>query len=327
VDDRGCNVTRLRDFVAARPALRRVAVRVRALYRRVFHRGTAPVRTRGPVPWGRLGEHERRFRLTLPTAPDGRRPLASARVVAPVRCVVPRALAEHGVGGFERDSVATFLALCDQAQDGAVLDIGANTGHYAFLARVYSSRSVVAFEPVPELAAVARRLGTDNRRAFPVEEMALSDTEGHATFYLSDGTDSSSSLRAGFRPSTRQIEVPLTTLDAYVAGSGLRPAVLKIDTETTEPDVVRGGLSSLATYRPWFICEVLPNRGGDRLLDELLAPLGYRFYRIGASAPRVPTPHLVGEPEQYNWLFAPQEPEPRFWAAVDAWGDALSRVR
>src|SRR5205814_592806 len=116
-----------------------------------------------------------------------------------------------------------------------------------------------------------------------------------------------------------------TTLDAYVARSGLRPAVLKIDTETTEPDVVRGGLTTLRRYRPWFICEVLPKRGGDRLIADLLAPLGYLFFRIGVQAPHEPSPDLIGEQSQYNWLFAPEPPPRSFWDSVDGWVDALSR--
>jgi FkbM family methyltransferase len=247
-----------------------------------------------------------------------------ARIVAPQRCLVPRHLELGGLGGFELDSVATFLALCDQAQPGAVLDIGANTGHYAFLARVYTDRAVVAFEPAPELADVARVLGVNNGAPFPVEELALSDRPGTATFYLSDGSDSSSSLRPGFRPSTQQINVRMETLDGYVERTGVVPAVLKIDTETTEPDVIRGGLRTLAEHRPWFICELLPKRGGDVQIEALLEPLGYLFYRIGTDVSREPSEHLVGEQAQYNWLFAPsQAPEP-LWRSVDAWRAVLA---
>lgn len=272
-----------------------------------------------------MGENLRRFQLPLPVAPDGRRPLRAATVVAPTRCIVPRALERDGVGGFEAESVATFLALCATAPDGAVLDIGANTGHYAFLARVYSTRPVVAFEPAPELASVARRLGKDNKVPFDVEPLALSDADGEATFYLSDGSDSSSSLRAGFRRSTSQITVTTTTLDGFVQRTGIRPTVLKIDTETTEPDVIRGGLGTIERLRPWMICEVLPNRGGDVQIPELLAPLGYLYYLIGDPA-RQPSKTLVGDQTQYNWLLAPEPAAPALWAAVDQWTRQLASI-
>ncbi len=220
--------------------------------------------------------------------------------------------------------MAAFLGLCDQAPPGAVLDIGANTGLYAFLARVYTDRAVVAFEPAPELADVARSLGVTNGLPFTVEELALSDEPGTATFYLSNGSDSSSSLRAGFRPSTQQIIVDKETLDRYVERTGLVPVVLKIDTETTEPDVIRGGLRALDRHRPWLICEVLPKRGGDEQIEALLSPLGYRFYRLGDDVSHEPSEHLVGEQSQYNWLFAPQEAEPALWQSIDAWRSLLS---
>ncbi|MFI5101106.1 MAG: FkbM family methyltransferase [Actinomycetes bacterium] len=295
------------------------------MYRRVLRRpATGPDRPGGGVPWGHLGDHVRTFDLALPASPQGRRPVRRARVVAPDRCLVPRAHARAREGGIDGDSVATFLTLCDHARPGAVLDIGSNTGHYAFLARVYTDRPVVAFEPAPELARVARALGTTNGLPFPVEEVALSDQPGTATFYLSDGSDSSSSLRSGFRPSTQQIEVRMETLDGYVGRTGTVPAVLKIDTETTEPDVIRGGLHTLTEHRPWFICEVLPGRGGDVQIEALLEPLGYLFYRLGDTVSHEPSEHLVGDPSQYNWLFAPHPVPGELWGSIAAWRAALS---
>jgi FkbM family methyltransferase len=312
---------RLRAFVSSHPRLRGPAVRARRLAWRLSGR-TVPAGTGAGVPWGRLGERERSFDLVLPTSPEGVRPLARARLVAPERCLVPRHLQQGGLAGFELDSVSTFLGLCSVVEHGTVLDIGANTGHYAFLASVYFDREVIAFEPVPELAGVARSLGRTNGFAFPVEELALSDEPGEATFYLSDKSDSSSSLRQGFRPSTHQLTVRKETLDGYVQRQAISPSILKIDTETTEPDVLRGGLQTLGEHRPWMICEVLPGRS-DAQIEGLLRPLDYRFYKLSDHVPYTLEERLVGDPGQYNWLFAPSEAPPALWDAIRAWRAAL----
>jgi len=55
-----------------------------------------------------------------------------------------------------------FLALCETARPGAIWDVGANIGIYALLARAYTEREVVGFEPTPEVCAWGRRLAADN---------------------------------------------------------------------------------------------------------------------------------------------------------------------
>jgi FkbM family methyltransferase len=249
-------------------------------------------------------------------------------MTAPVELLVPRKLAQSGLAAYESSSIPCFLAAIETtatatsiraAGPGAVFDIGANVGLYAALAAAVSDRDVVAFEPFPTLAEVAERVAADNDLKIRVERIALSDHSGTATFYLSDSSDSSNSLAAGFRKSSRQIEVAVETLDEYVTRTGTIPAVLKVDTETTEPDVLLGAAETLRKYRPWVLCEVLRGRGEDRLM-EALAPHGYHWYHIVDEVPYREAQTVEGDPtyQDLMWLFAPEPPDESFWSAVRA---------
>ncbi|MEV6629393.1 FkbM family methyltransferase [Actinoplanes sp. NPDC051470] len=258
-------------------------------------------------------------------------PGSPGRVVtmtAPSALMVPRYLDQDGLAGYEPTSIPCFLAAIETAGPGAVLDIGANVGLYAALAAAVSDRDVVAFEPFPTLAEVAERLTADNDLKIQVERIALSDHIGTAAFYLSDSSDSSNSLAAGFRDSTRQIDVAVETLDAYVRRTGIVPAVLKIDTESTEPDVLLGAAETLREHRPWVLCEVLHRRGEDRLM-EAMAPHGYRWYHITDRLPYAEAQVIAGDRtyQDLMWLFAPEEPDDSFWARVAAQRTAVEKTR
>ncbi|MGE5155957.1 MAG: FkbM family methyltransferase [Betaproteobacteria bacterium] len=238
-------------------------------------------------------------------------------MTAPSNLLVPRRIAESGLAGYETSAVACFAAACDVAGPGAVLDIGANVGIYAAVGRALTQRQVIAFEPWEMLVDVARRFSADNDLDFTTEALALGAANRTQTLYLSDVGDSSNSLRRNFRPSSNQIQVPVETLDSYVARTGTVPAVMKVDTEATEPDVLIGAEKTIAEYRPWILCEVLSGRV-ERRLHELLASLGYRWYHIQDEIPLREAARIVGDPAYENlmWLFAPEKPWEEFWSAL-----------
>jgi FkbM family methyltransferase len=243
----------------------------------------------------------------------------------PSQLRVPRKLAYHGLAGYEPEGLACFLAAAGVAGPGAVLDIGANVGIYAALAAALTQREVRAFEPMPSLVDAARKFASDNGLGFTTELLALGAENGSASLYLSPNSDTSNSLAAGFRDSASHIEVPVETLDSYVARTGVVPAVMKVDTETTEPDVLAGAAATIVKHRPWILCEVLAGRVEDRL-TEVLEPLNYYWYPVTGDVPYEAAEKIAGD-ETYThlmWLFAPEEPGDAFWAALRAWQAALA---
>ena len=187
-----------------------------------------------------------RFRRALGETPGAGRS-GTLRIRTPVRTYVSHLLAGSGLAGYEPDTLACFLAAIEERGSGPVFDVGANIGVFSWLAAALTPAIVVAFEPTPDLAAQMRAICAENDLDIRVEELALGAAPGTAELHLSDKTDSSNSLRAGFRPSHRSVSVPGRNVDAYVARTGVTPAVLKVDTELTEPDVLRGATGVLET--------------------------------------------------------------------------------
>jgi FkbM family methyltransferase len=259
--------------------------------------------------------------IALPSASPNRGRTAPALLTmsAPRELLVPRRLAGSGLVGYEPSAMACFLAVLDVAGPGAVLDIGANVSIYGGLASALTSRPTWAFEPSPHLVEVARRFAADNGLAYTTEALALGAENRSATFYLSDSSDTSNSLAAGFRESSVQVEVPVETLDSFVARTGAVPAIMKVDTETTEPDVLSGAAATIIEHRPWILCEVLAGRVETRL-TEILGPFGYHWFQITSDVPYRERDRIEGDPSYQDlmWLFTPEVPDERFWAAVRA---------
>ena len=110
-----------------------------------------------------------------------------------------------------------------------------------------------------------------------------------------------------------------------LVGSGRpAPAVLKIDTETTEPAVLRGGLRTIAATRPWIMCEVLAGRTEAELMT-VLEPLGYTYYLVSDRTPYEPAEQLRGDPRFYMWLFAPEPAPAELWTRIAAHRAVLER--
>lgn len=109
----------------------------------------------------------------------------------------------------------------------------------------------------------------------------------------------------------------MESLDAYVERTRTWPAILKIDTESTEPDVISGAVGYLARRRPWIICEVLASRTEEALM-EAMRPLGYSWYQITDGDRWNEQLEIEGDRSYkfVNWLFAPEPLDAKFWGCL-----------
>lgn len=290
---------------------------------RVAYRAAVPRPIRGWIRH-KLFHRPRRVTLHLPVAPGDAGPPREVRIKAPRYMLIPRMLDETGLAGYEPETLAVFLATIDLAPPGAVLDIGANVGVYGLLARALSDRDVHAFEPVPELARIAIDTGLTNQLTYAVSRKAVGREPGEATFYLSDSSDSSNSLNPAFRASSRTLTVPVTTLDRYADQNRVVPAVVKIDTETGEPDVLAGGAQTLRTHRPWLLLEVLPGRTDEAVAAEM-KQWGYTWYRCVGDPPYAAGTdlNLRDGTAAPMWLMLPEPATEQFWARSLEWLAAI----
>lgn len=220
-------------------------------------------------------------------------------------------LAKRGFWAYEGETTRIFLPLVEKAR--CVVDIGANTGLFALLAgKANPACRVLAFEPIPFIFEMLEKNIRLNRltnvEAVPA---AISDATGEATFFVSHtavGVPTDSSACAGFRTNVHEVRVPTTTLDEMTRKSEL-PAldVVKIDAEATETQVIRGGIDTLRTHRPYVICEVLENVD-QSFVQETFASLDYEFYHIGPERLQLRRSlHGSLADDKRNYLFAPKE--------------------
>lgn len=315
----------------AAPRLRRLVHRLplpaRRVLRRLAGRG-------GPAPSAAsVAPTTRTLTMTLASAPSGTGPVRTAAagtivLDAPESMYVPRMLQEHGLGGYEEFGLDCWLAMLDLAPAGAAFDIGANVGVYGHLAAAYTDREVHLFEPTPGAVEVARAARLREGARFTVVQCALGAQTGTARLYLSDRTDSSNSLNASFRPHTTHLDVAVQRLDDYVAQSGVTPAVVKIDTETTEPAVLAGAESLISQHRPWLMIEVLAGRV-EEALEEVLAPHGYTLYHLNGPGPLPAAERIVGDPTYRHlmYLALPHPAPPELWDVMAGWRDTLTASR
>lgn len=226
---------------------------------------------------------------------------------------VPKVVSTGGLAAYELDTISAFLALMDVTREGPVIDVGANVGIFSLLAAATSDRETHAFEPTPELAEVIRSTASANGLDVEVHQSAAGADDGTASLYLSNTTDASNSLRPGFRDAVGTTEVTVRSLDRWCRETGTSPAVVKIDTETTEPDVVRGFMQVLGDARPYVICEVLP-KTTEAELEELFGKLGYHAYQITNDIPLVKRREIFGDRTFTfrDWIFAPEPLEADF---------------
>ena len=182
-----------------------------------------------------------------------------------------------------------LLAFTLGAEDSCV-DVGAHDGAVLRdLVRYAPRGSHVAFEPLPDLAALLRRdfPGVDVRNA------AVSDRAGDVTFHRVARHPTRSSLHTLGRDAA-EIE-PLTvrseTLDESLP-DGFVPRLVKIDVEGAEEQVLRGAMRTLSTHRPIVVLE--HNRDSRHFgtssatIHALLAEAGLQVFDIDGNGPYDP---------------------------------------
>lgn len=203
------------------------------------------------------------------------------------------------------------------ARDAAtVVDVGAYIGVYSLLAaRANPAARVIAFEPFPRSRErLLRNIELSGVGNVEVRAAAAGAEAGEAIFHHAVTTGLPSS--AGLSPvlledgagGLAELTVPVETIDGLLAAQELETLdLLKLDTEGTEPEVLSGALGAIGRFRPAIICEILRRTGVAGPVEEILAPLGYRFFHLAAEGP-VPMARIEpepGAPMALNYLMLP----------------------
>jgi FkbM family methyltransferase len=166
-------------------------------------------------------------------------------------------------------------------------DIGANDGMVTLETRAQMGDAVkiYAFEPQPTLARSLRRSAAINSYGnVEVIECLLGDHEGQGELFLT-----SHAIHASVIPREShftRIELPLHKVDTLVQRGICRPPqVVKIDTEGSERDILRGMEGTLREHAPSLVFEADENMqrfgySGDDLVAYLRTLHDYAVYSI-----------------------------------------------
>ena len=159
-------------------------------------------------------------------------------------------------------------ALCDPERIS--IDVGANWGQYAGALRNLSV-SVIACEPVPELAKFLSRSWPDRIR---VEQVALSNANGRAEFYVENDWSQSRLGSSASSNGSRRVAVELKTLDSIAEGP---IGFIKIDVEGHEEEVIEGAERVITENHPVLLAEIEERHrpGAIERLNHKLSAGGY----------------------------------------------------
>lgn len=216
----------------------------------------------------------------------------------------------RGWRAYEPETADFFFRHSQKAS--VVVDVGAYVGFFSVLAgHANPDATILALEPHPKIfERLQNHLhlnGLHNARAF---RFAAGAEGGRATFFTDPNRlPTSSGLSADFFRGTSHvpIEVEVVSLDDLLDRERVgRVDLMKIDTESTEPDVLAGMRRRLASDRPLIVCEVLPDRGAEVRLRAELERLTYVSFLLTPDGLRAETT-LTGHATLFNHLFVPVE--------------------
>lgn len=190
-------------------------------------------------------------------------------------------------------------ALHDAVRPGDICyDIGGYRGYMAGVLAMAGAAGVIVFEPFPRnIVALKRLMQLNPGLPLKLEERALGNTDGVVAFHVMSDSSMGKLSGSPFQAQARYeevIRVPISKLDSVVRDRNVPPpAVMKIDVEGAEADVLKGGMETLAAFHPRIFLEAHSKALADECC-EILATLGYSIKQLGVpQAADEATRHVV----------------------------------
>lgn len=186
-------------------------------------------------------------------------------------------------GGFYETDLLEYIAsirpfIFRNGLENIVVDIGANIGNHSVFLGAFVADHLIAIEPNPDVLPCLRRNLTQNLSGYTLLECAVGETEGLGTVCVPEhmsGNIGAAKVQAGSAGSIR-ISTLDSILSAWKGKAAASPcvALIKIDVEGMELQVLKGSEKTLRQHKPHIFAEAA---GRDELaaISAYLMPLGY----------------------------------------------------
>ena len=210
-------------------------------------------------------------------------------------------LNSHGLGNLELSELwmCEIFEKLTRLKTGNFVDIGVNLGQTLVKLKLTNDRiHYIGFDPNPVCIyytqELIRRNRFDNAVLVPVGISKQTELI-HLNFYAESGSDTSASIIKGFRPHKKVVRHEFVACFNYewlksevLVG---QTAIVKIDVEGAELDVLTGLREFLERRRPFILVEILPvytpeNRDRMQRQDDLVRlvnDLKYKIFRVRHS--------------------------------------------
>ncbi|MGB9719656.1 MAG: FkbM family methyltransferase [Candidatus Anstonellales archaeon] len=183
--------------------------------------------------------------------------------------------------------VSEIVSILNQTDKEYFIDIGANLGSVSlFVAKKFKGKKVIAVEPVHWLADSLRESSKlNNLKNYEVVNNAISHSKHvELSIPVINGvyfTTVASSVPNKKFKKFHKLKVRGTTLSGLLKALRIKPddiALIKVDVEGLEEDVLLSGVKELKKAKPPVIFEAWNSEKLGRI-TEILSKLGYRKYR------------------------------------------------
>jgi FkbM family methyltransferase len=172
----------------------------------------------------------------------------------------------------------------------SIVDIGANRGQFALIARNYfPNAKIISFEPLAEAAKIFRDIFSSDSKVH-LYENALGSVRKQMEIHVSKRDDSSSllpisGLQDRIFPGTAEKEtrtVEVKTLDEILSVDSIeQPALLKIDVQGFEIDVLKGCESLLPSFEYVYVeCSFVELYEGQSLAHDVISFLSTEGFTL-----------------------------------------------
>jgi FkbM family methyltransferase len=177
------------------------------------------------------------------------------------------------------------------------LDIGANIGLMSTIASkcVGKDGKVFSIEANPKTASIlSHNLSLNQCDNATILQVALGNEEGTATLYENWSVNRGGASLLSQEKNASGVDVSLTTLDS-IFDLNQSVAMIKLDVEGFELEVLKGGQNLIKNQLPEFCIEISSEREHEKGVTgkevlEFLKSLGpYRFYTLSKTKERVGT--------------------------------------